>query len=131
MEFSGSRKGRPDRYFLFYNGKQCTSDLSVRYFKTGMNIYVGNLSIEITEDELKQEFAAFGQVNSVNIVANARGGRNTIYGFVEMASVSDGESAIVSLSGKLLRGSAINVIKALPLSPKRSKKPRHALSKKS
>jgi RNA recognition motif-containing protein len=93
-----------------------------------MNIYVGNLSIEVTEDELKQAFAVFGHVNSVNIIAGARGGRNTIYGFVEMSSVSDGETAIVSLSGKELRGSPINVIKALPLSPKRSKKPRHAVS---
>jgi RNA recognition motif-containing protein len=94
-----------------------------------MNIYVGNLSIEVTEDELKQEFAVFGQVNSVNIMTSARGGRSTIYGFVEMSSVSDGESAINNLAGKALRGSPINVIKALPLSPKRSKKPRHALSK--
>lgn len=102
-----------------------------RSFKTGMNIYVGNLSIEVTEDDLKQEFAVFGQVTSVNIVTSARGGRSTIYGFVEMASVSEGESAINSLSGKPLRGSPINVIKALPLSPKRSKKTRHALSKNS
>jgi cold-inducible RNA-binding protein len=96
-----------------------------------MNIYVGNLSIEVTEDDLKQEFAVFGQVTSVNIMTSARGGRSTIYGFVEMTSVSDGESAINSLSGKELRGSAINVIKALPLSPKRSKKTRHAVSKNS
>ncbi len=98
--------------------------------ETGMNIYVGNLSTEITEDELKLEFAAFGQVNTVNIVNNGRGGRTTVYGFVEMPSVSEGESAISSLSGKLVRGRAINVIKALPLSPKRNKKPRRTLSNK-
>jgi RNA recognition motif-containing protein len=96
-----------------------------------MNIYVGNLSIEVTEDELKETFAVFGRVNSVNIVAGARGGRNKLYGFVEMASVSEGETAILSLSGKEIRGSPINVIKALPLSPKRDKKPRHALSENS
>ena len=95
-----------------------------------MNIYVGNLSSEVTEDELKQEFTAFGQVNSVNIVNNARGGRTTVYGYIEMPSVAEGESAINSLSGKLMRGRAINVIKALPLSPKRNKKQHRALSKK-
>ncbi len=95
-----------------------------------MNIYVGNLSVEITEDELKQEFAIFGQVNSVSIVNNARGGQSTVFGFVEMASVSEGESAINSLAGKLLRGRAMSVIKALPLSPKRNKKAHRSLSKK-
>ena len=93
-----------------------------------MNIYVGNLSSEITEDELKREFTAFGQVNSVNIVNNTRGGRTTVYGYIEMASVAEGESAINSLSGKLVRGRAINVIKALPLSPKRNKKQHRGLS---
>ena len=95
-----------------------------------MNIYVGNISSEVTEDELKREFTAFGQVNSVNIVNNARGGRTTVYGYIEMPSVAEGESAINSLSGKLMRGRAINVIKALPLSPKRNKKQHRALSKK-
>ena len=95
-----------------------------------MNIYVGNLSSEITEDELKREFSAFGQVNSVNIVNNTRGGRTTVYGYIEMPSVADGESAINSLSGKMMRGRAINVIKALPLSPKRNRQSHRALSKK-
>ncbi len=95
-----------------------------------MNIYVGNLATEVTEDELKREFAVFGQVNSVSIVGNARGGQMRSYGFVEMPSVAEGENAINSLSGKVMRGRAINVIKALPLSPKRNKKSRRALSKK-
>ncbi len=95
-----------------------------------MNIYVGNLATEVTEDELKQEFSVFGQVETVNIVNNTRGGQTRAYGFVEMSSVAEGESAINSLSGKVLRGRAINVIKALPLSPKRSKKSRHAVSQK-
>jgi cold-inducible RNA-binding protein len=95
-----------------------------------MNIYVGNLSTEVTEDELKQEFAVFGPVNSVSIVKNARGGQTAVHGFVEMSSVAAGESAINTLSGKLMRGRAINVIKALPLSPKRSKKIRRVLSNK-
>ncbi len=90
-----------------------------------MNIYVGNLSSEVTEDELKREFAAFGHVNSINLVNNTRGGRASVYGYIEMPSVSEGESAINSLSGKMIRGRAINVIKALPLSPKRSKKHHH------
>ena len=86
-----------------------------------MNIYVGNLPPEVTEDELRREFTAFGQVMSVIIVdhkdsyvGEARG-----YGFVEMPSKSEGEAAIIGLEGKALDGQVITVIGALPLSPRR------------
>jgi len=85
-----------------------------------MNIFVGNLSLEVTEDELRQEFTVFGQVMSVIIMDDKyNGGSQRGYGFVEMASKSEGEAAIISLQGKVLNGLSIDVIGALPLSPKR------------
>ena len=86
-----------------------------------MNIYVGNLSLDITEDELLREFMAFGQVLSVTIMDDKYncGGESRGYGFVEMPSKSEGEAAIISLNGKALNDRTIDVIAALPLSTKR------------
>jgi len=86
-----------------------------------MNIYVGNLSLEMTEDELRKEFTEFGEVISV-IIMNDRyigSGQPRGYGYVEMASKSEGAIAIVSLEGKILRNRVVNVVEALPLSNKR------------
>lgn len=86
-----------------------------------MNIYVGNLALEMTEDELRQEFIAFGQVVSVSVMNDKYigSGQPKGYGFVEMASKSEGATAITSLKGKALRGRVIDVIEALPLSDNR------------
>ncbi len=85
-----------------------------------MNIYVGNLPLELTEDELRQEFSSFGEVMSVSITNDKYigSGQSGGYGFVEMASKSEGEAAIASLKGKTLRGLMIDVVAALPLSKK-------------
>ncbi len=87
-----------------------------------MNIYVGNLSLEMTEDELRKEFMAFGEVISV-IIMNDKyigSGQPRGYGFVEMSSKSEGTTAITNLTGKIMRDRVIDVIEALPLSDKRS-----------
>ena len=86
-----------------------------------MNIYVGNLSLEVSEEELRQRFIPFGQVISVRIMDDKYigSGQPRGYGFVEMASKSEGETAITSLKGKRLRGQVIDVIEALPLSDDR------------
>ncbi len=86
-----------------------------------MNIYVGNLSLDITEEELRREFMAFGQVISV-VIMNDRyigSGQTRGYGYVEMAAKSEGSAAITSLKGKRLRSREIDVVEALPLSDKR------------
>ena len=90
-----------------------------------MNIYVGNLPLEFTEDELRQEFLAFGQVNSVNIMndKDIGSGQPSGYGFVEMLLESEGKAAIISLVGKVIRGRLIEAIEALPLSDKKDKIP--------
>jgi len=87
------------------------------------NIYVGNLSIEITEDELRSEFTEFGEVVSVNIIDEKHigSGQQRRYAYVEMASKDDGEIAIVNLEGKKIRNKVLNVIRALPLSSKYGK----------
>jgi len=87
-----------------------------------MNIYVGNLPLDVTEEELRREFVAFGAVISVVIMNDKYigSGQTRGYGFVEMASKSEGETAIVSLKGRKLRNQAIDVVGALPLSDKRS-----------
>ncbi len=85
-----------------------------------MNIYVGNLSLETTEDELRKEFTEFGDVISVTIMNDKYigSGQPRGYGYVEMASKSEGASAIASLEGRKLRSRVVNVVEALPLSNK-------------
>ena len=85
-----------------------------------MNIYVGNLALEVTEDELRQVFTPFGQVISISIMNDKYigSGQTRGYGFVETALKSEGEAAITALSGKTLEHMTMNVIEALPLSKK-------------
>jgi RNA recognition motif-containing protein len=86
-----------------------------------MNIYVGNLSLAVTEEELRREFGAFGEVISVVMMNDEYigSGQTKGYGFVEMASKSQGEAAIANLKGKRLKSRVIDIVEALPLSDKR------------
>jgi RNA recognition motif-containing protein len=90
-----------------------------------MIIYIGNLSLETTEDELRQEFTAFGQVTSVTIMNDKYigSGQPRGYGFVQMSLKSEGTAAIASLKGKKLRNRMVDVVEALPLSDKRGTNP--------
>jgi RNA recognition motif-containing protein len=83
-----------------------------------MNIYVGNIPLEMTEEELRQEFAPFGEVVSVTIMDDKYigSGQRRGYGYVKMASRSEGAAAIAELSGKKLKDRYINLVEALPLS---------------
>lgn len=82
-----------------------------------INIYVGNLPLEITEDELRKEFTVFGEVVSVTIIDDKYigSGQQRRYGYVEMASKSEGETAIANLEGKRINNTVVNIIRALPL----------------
>jgi len=84
-----------------------------------VKIYVGNLSSEVTEEELRQEFEAFGEVTSVNIITDKYSGRPRGFGFVEMSSVSEGQAAITGLNGKTLKERTLNVNAARPRSDNR------------
>jgi len=81
-----------------------------------MKIYVGNLSYDVTEEELRQEFLAFGAVESVNIITDKYSGQPKGFGFVEMPSVSEGQAAITALNGKTLKDRTLNVNPARPRS---------------
>jgi RNA recognition motif-containing protein len=79
-----------------------------------MKIYVGNLSYELTEDELAAEFGTYGKVDSVAIPADKFSGRPKGFGFVEMASKSEAEAAIAGLNGKTIKERTIVVNEARP-----------------
>ena len=84
-----------------------------------MNIYVGNLSHEVTEEDLRLAFEPFGQVESVTIIKDKHSGQSKGFGFVEMASKADAQSAIDGLNGKELKGKALNVNEARPRTERR------------
>jgi RNA recognition motif-containing protein len=79
-----------------------------------MNIYVGNMSFDATEDEVRQLFAEFGEVTSVNIIADRDSGRPKGFGFVEMAQAEQAQNAMKALNGKEFKGRALNVNEARP-----------------
>jgi len=79
-----------------------------------MNIYVGNLSPETTEDDLREAFEAFGQVDNANVIKDKYSGESRGFGFVEMASKDEAQKAIDEMNGKDLKGSPINVNEARP-----------------
>ncbi|MCK9554723.1 RNA-binding protein [bacterium] len=79
-----------------------------------MKIYVGNLSYEATEEDLRSAFEPFGQVDSATIINDKYSGRSKGFGFVEMGSQSEAQAAIDGLNGKDLKGRALNVNEARP-----------------
>ncbi|MBM4446339.1 MAG: RNA-binding protein [Chloroflexi bacterium] len=86
-----------------------------------MNIYVGNLAYEVTEEELREEFAAFGEVTSVSIIKDKYSGQSKGFAFVEMPTLSQGQAAINGLNGKLLHNRALSVSGARPRTDNRSR----------
>jgi RNA recognition motif-containing protein len=86
--------------------------------ENGMKIYVGNLSYEVTEDDLRQAFAAFGPVESVAIIKDRSTGQSKGFGFVEMPSKEEGQAAITGMNGKEIKGRTLNVNEALPRTEK-------------
>ena len=79
-----------------------------------MNIYVGNLSYEVTEEELKEAFESFGQIESVRIIKENYSGRSKGFGFVEMPNNANAQSAIDALNDKELKGRTLKVNAARP-----------------
>ena len=80
-----------------------------------MNIYVGNLSYDVGENELRQAFEEHGSVDTVKVVMDKYTGRSKGFGFVEMPSDDEAKAAIAGLDGKDLMGRAIKVNVARPL----------------
>ncbi|MCP4747901.1 MAG: RNA-binding protein [Desulfobacteraceae bacterium] len=84
-----------------------------------MKIYVGNLSYEVTEKDLRLALEQFGQVESATIITDKHSGQSKGFGFVEMASKEEGQAAIDGLNGKDLKGRALNVNEARPRTERR------------
>ncbi|WP_016955837.1 RNA recognition motif domain-containing protein [Catenovulum agarivorans] len=84
-----------------------------------MNIYVGNLPYKYTENDLREAFAAFGNVSRAKIVLDRESGRSKGFAFVEMENKADGETAIKSLHGTEVMGRTLTVNEARPRPAKR------------
>jgi cold-inducible RNA-binding protein len=95
------------------------SRISTEQEASRMNIYVGNLSREVTEDDLRQAFEGFGQITSVNIIKDKFSGQSRGFGFVEMPGRAEAQAAIAGLNGKELKGRTLSVNEARPQSERR------------
>jgi RNA recognition motif-containing protein len=85
-----------------------------------VNIYVGNLSFDVTEEDVQAAFEAFGKVETVKVIKDKYSGASRGFGFVEMPSKDEAKAAIDGLNGKELKGRALNVNEARP----RTERPR-------
>jgi RNA recognition motif-containing protein len=90
-----------------------------------MNLYVGNLSYGVTEDDLQALFSEFGEVASVNIIKDQMSGQSKGFGFVEMPDNSEADKAIKALNGKELKGREVKVNQAKPRGERPSRRPRY------
>jgi RNA recognition motif-containing protein len=81
-----------------------------------MNLYVGNLSYDVSEDDLRTAFAEYGSVDSCNLIMDRDTGRSKGFGFVEMANNSEADAAIKGLNDTSLKGRPIKVNQARPRS---------------
>jgi RNA recognition motif-containing protein len=79
-----------------------------------MNIYVGNLSNEVTEEDLREAFEPFGQITSIKIITDKFSGMSRGFGFVEMPTNDEGRAALSGLNGKELKGQMLKVNEARP-----------------
>jgi RNA recognition motif-containing protein len=79
-----------------------------------MNIYVGNLSFQMTEEDLRTEFEKFGKVNKASIIKDKLSGRSKGFGFVEMPNLEEAEAAIKKLDGTPIKGRNLKVNEARP-----------------
>ncbi|MBN1158417.1 MAG: RNA-binding protein [Bacteroidales bacterium] len=77
-----------------------------------MNIYVGNLHFDLSEDELKKVFEEYGEVTTVKIITDKVSGRSRGFGFVEMVNDDEAREAIENLNGKDIKGRKLNVNQA-------------------
>lgn len=81
-------------------------------------IYVGNLSFQSTDEDLRNMFTEFGEVASVNVITDRDTGRSRGFGFVEMPDAAEGKAAAEALNGKELDGRTLTVNEARPRAPR-------------
>ncbi|MFZ4802111.1 MAG: RNA recognition motif domain-containing protein [Chlorobium sp.] len=90
-----------------------------------MNIYIGNLAYSVTEDDLRDSFSEFGQVESASIINDKFSGRSKGFGFVDMPNDSEARQAIESLNDKDLNGRTIKVNEAKPREERPARRDRY------
>lgn len=90
-----------------------------------MNIYIGNLAYTVSEDDLRDAFSEFGQVNSANIITDKFSGRSKGFGFVEMSNDSEAREAIESMNNKDWKGRNITVNEAKPREERPARRDRY------
>ena len=88
-----------------------------------MNIYIGNMSFETTEDQLRQAFAGFGEVSTVKVIMDRESGQPKGFAFVEMPTATEANAAISGLNGQDMNGRALNVNQAKPKTDNGSRRP--------
>ena len=89
-----------------------------------MNIYVGNLSFQLSENDLNSAFEEYGQVDSTKIITDRETGRSKGFGFIEMPNQEEAQKAIEGLNGKELEGRAVKVNESKPRED-RPRRPRY------
>ncbi len=90
-----------------------------------MNIYVGNLPFNLTEDDLRAAFSEFGEVSSVSIIMDRMSGQSKGFGFVEMPDNTEADEAIKALNESALNGRNIKVNQARPRGERSPRRPRY------
>lgn len=90
-----------------------------------MQIYVGNLAYSVTEEDLRQAFAAFGEVAKADLIKDRFSGQSKGFGFVEMPKNSEADAAIKALNGSVLKGRPIKVNQSEPRGERPQRKPRY------
>jgi RNA recognition motif-containing protein len=88
-----------------------------------VNIFVGNLAFNTTDQDLRQLFEPYGAVDTINIITDRYTGQSRGFGFVEMADTRAAQSAIQGLQGTVLGGRTLNVNEAKPREPRREPRP--------
>jgi len=90
-----------------------------------MNIYVGNLPYSVTEDDLREAFAAFGEIANVQLITDKFSGQSKGFGFVEMPNNAEADEAIKSLNDTDMKGRNIKVNQAKPRGERPARPPRY------
>ena len=90
-----------------------------------MNIYVGNLPYSVTEDDLREAFAEFGQLTSVSVITDKFTGQSKGFGFVEMPDNAEADQAIKALNDQMLKGRRLKVNQAKPRGERPARRSRY------
>ncbi len=84
-----------------------------------MRIFVGNLSQDATDDDLRQAFEPFGKIASAEVVKDRFSSESKGFGFVEMPAAAEAQAAIAGVNGSVIKGRSVNVSEARPRPPRR------------